>query len=267
MRSFSASDAALDGLRVIREHWRLVLGWAVFHLLAIIIMIVVSVVIAVGLAEGGAGDPRTVGAQAGGLISVLGALLTETLIAGAFYRAVMRGGPPGFFHLRIGPDELRLFVVGLVGLLIFLVLSAVTMAVGAAAGVLWGLAAAVAALGAASLLLARFYLAGPIVIAERRIGLGRSWRMTRGSTWPLVGVLWLALALVMLISLTLWLTVGVVAGLFLGLRGFSALFTGGEGGWVFPLLQVLLQLVTVPLTMVLWLAPTVAAYRGLKAGE
>jgi len=36
MTAFSASDAALEGFQVLRRHWRVVLGWCLFAVLAFV---------------------------------------------------------------------------------------------------------------------------------------------------------------------------------------------------------------------------------------
>ena len=48
MSAFSASDAALEGFQMLRTHWRVVVGWAVFNLLALVAMIVITVISAWG---------------------------------------------------------------------------------------------------------------------------------------------------------------------------------------------------------------------------
>ena len=55
-KPFSASDAAIDGVRLIRDQWRLLLGWALFNIVALLILVVVTVILSVILATVG-GQP------------------------------------------------------------------------------------------------------------------------------------------------------------------------------------------------------------------
>src|ERR1700754_122284 len=49
MIRFSASDAALEGFQMLRTHWRVVVGWGLFNLLALVAMVVVTVILGVGI--------------------------------------------------------------------------------------------------------------------------------------------------------------------------------------------------------------------------
>ena len=61
MTPFSASDAALEGFQVIRRHWRVIVGWAVFNLLAIMAVVVAFVIVGVGYAIIAGGDAAPFG--------------------------------------------------------------------------------------------------------------------------------------------------------------------------------------------------------------
>ena len=70
MSAFSASDAALEGFQMLRTHWRVVVGWAVFNLLALVAMIVITVILGCGNRGLAAGvDPGVPGRRAPSAVS------------------------------------------------------------------------------------------------------------------------------------------------------------------------------------------------------
>jgi hypothetical protein len=272
MSAFSASDAALEGFQVLRSHWRVAVGWAVFNVLALVAMIVVTVTIsvAVGLATGAA-QASGAAAAIGGLAGLLVTALIETVLIVGLYRLMLRPGDPGFLHLRLGRDEGRLFVVGLILACGVLVLGALAAGLGlllekvTPAG---RVIAAALALGVGGWLALRLGLAAPISFAEGKIDLRRSWRMSRGNTWPLLGMWFLNFCLVMLVWLSLWLAVFVVSGLLTGFHGFARA-EDGEALISHPgryILEAIVPILFMPAMLVLSQAPWVAVYREL-AGE
>jgi len=67
---FSASDAAVEGFRVIRSHWRLVVGWALFNVLGLIAATVLAAVLIgiAAVASTTSATAGTVGGAVGGLV-------------------------------------------------------------------------------------------------------------------------------------------------------------------------------------------------------
>ncbi|MDB5422692.1 MAG: hypothetical protein JWQ29_108 [Phenylobacterium sp.] len=271
MSVFSASDAALEGFQVLRQHWRVVVGWAVFNLVALVAMVAITVIfgVGVGVAEG-ADKASGAAAMIGGVIGGLVTALIETALIVAVYRLMLRPTDPGFLHLRFGRDEGRFFLV-------ILILACGAAAVGVLAYVFVGLlgflgvagqmAAALLVIALGGWLALRIGLAAPISFAERRIDFARSWRMTRGQAWPLLGMWVLNVCLVMLVWLTLWLTVFVLSGLLTGFHGFAPA-EGGEALQSHPgryLLEAIIPVLCMPALLVLSQAPWVAAYRALSA--
>lgn len=130
------------------------------------------------------------------------------LIDCAIFRALLRPAERSFASLRISGDELRVFVVGLV--LVLLAVLAVVAAVIVLAVPLIILGASHAFAGAQTWAIAigvvagivvfwvmiwasvRLSLAPVITFSERRIALFDSWRLTRGHFWRLVGAFLLA---------------------------------------------------------------------------
>src|SRR5688572_13661671 len=98
MTPFSASDAALEGFQLIRRRWRVVLGWAGFNLLALIMLIVVTAVLSFVAASMGAASAPAV--ALGGLAVGFGALFTQAVLAVGVFRLDLRPEEPSFLHLR-----------------------------------------------------------------------------------------------------------------------------------------------------------------------
>ncbi len=119
-------------------------------------------------------------------------LLVFLLVIAVMTAAVARGG-----RVRLGGDELRLFLLSLVA---FLSLAVILLAVGVGGGVtsaadLNGLSEDVVmfttlALGVilAVALASRLSLAGPLTVQDGRLRFMASWRLTRGRQWKILGV-------------------------------------------------------------------------------
>jgi hypothetical protein len=275
MTGFSASDAAIDGFRVIRQHWRLVVGWAVFNLLALLILVVVAT-IAIFIAAALAGSPQTaalVGGIIGTLLGGLGTFTVEAMMVAGLYRLLMRTEEPGFLKLRLGADEVRLVVVWLaLAAMIAGLVAAMALAAGAAGkagGMAFGLLAVLAVVCAAIYLLVRLSLTGPMTFERRRLSFIPAWRMTRGRFWPLAGMIVINLCLVAFMAVLGWLLMLGVTGLIFGFDGV-ALFPGEDAEAVGArpgpyLFQLAAQLVFAPVLWVISQAPSVFAYKALKA--
>jgi hypothetical protein len=276
MSRFSASDAALEGFRVIREHPRLIAGWAVFNLLALVAMVVLTVIVllTVGLAAGGGASAAAaqVSGAVGGVVGALGAFLIQAMVVAALYRVLLRPDEPGFLYLRLGPDELRILGVWLI--LIVAAVPIVGLAVlGVSAAAQAGFGAAVLvglALGVGVLLLAqRFVLATVISFAERRIRVIEAWRLTRGHTWSLLGMNLLAGCLAALVAIVAWILLFVTMWALSGFHEFGlATLSDPESLKSQPgryLFQLAAQLMFAPVISVITQAPLVAAYKALAA--
>ncbi len=149
-----------------------------------------------------------------------------SVVMPAIVRAVLNPEDSRFGYLRLGRDELNSFVVLLVMTLAWITLlfaGVMLMGLGAmggvATGLLTGLVVVLAMAVAAAWLAVKFSLAVPITVAEKRIGLAESFRMTKGHFWPLLGMGLLTLVL----SLGVSLLVNIVA------IPFGAMSGGGYG--------------------------------------
>lgn len=227
---FSGMDAAFEGFRITRQHPLAVLIWSV-------IFLVMSLLTSWAMAtlsgdalrefmqvamEGGTASVQQWAAVGPGYLAATAiSLVLNAFVATAVARASAGGRGAAIGFLGFGGRELvqivNLFLWGLIVALFYLLATIVTAVV---LGVIAFLAAMVSPILAAivpvfgvvmlvlALLLisARLALAGPITAYEGRIGIGRSWAMTRGLTWALVGSLFVAFVF----SLIVCVLVGVI---------------------------------------------------------
>lgn len=156
---------------------------------------------------------RSFRANIGALILLPFSLALWVLFEAASQRRYLRAEG---FSLKLGADEGRLAVVGLIwfALLIAgylaLVLGAVIpgvivgLAVGAAAGALLGGGIFVIGLVAALYLFARLSPAAPLTIRDRQIRFFESWNLTKGHGWSLAGSYFVLFAVFTLVSVVLY---------------------------------------------------------------
>lgn len=270
MTSFSASDAALSGAQVIRQHWRVVAGWALFNLVALVAMIVVTVVVAIGVAAASGGGASELSGVLGGLVALVGTLAVQTIIVAGLYRLMLRPDEPAFLHLRIGADELRLFGVWLLlMIMVFLVIGVAAVAANLAKDTPGAPLLAMAAGFLAMIWVGvRFSMAGPASFARRRFVFAESWRITRGHVWALIGMTLLATCLVALLSILAWVALVLVSGFTAGFGSVIEAMTDPEAITSHPglyLSQMAFELILSPFMIVLGAAPAMAAYQALGA--
>jgi hypothetical protein len=208
----------------------------------------------------------------GGPLVSVATLAIQLMIGMALYRMMFRPEQRGWLYLRFGPDELR-------GIGVTLVLAA---GVGALALLAVGVARAVQPISAAGpvivalaaivvgfWLVMRLGFVAPLCVAERRIDFRRSWRLSRGHTWSLVGMTLLAGCLGLLMSVLVW---GAFFLLTLSVVGFQELgnLAGPEGFRDHPglfLLQAIAPFLFGPFAIVVSCAPWAAAYQALTAAD
>ena len=269
INGFSPGDAALEGFQVIARHWRVVVGWAAFNLLAMVAMVTATVIVLVLLdAVGGASGRPQLAGQVGGAIAALGYGLTQIVIVTGLFRLMLRPMEPGFLHLRLGRTELRAFT-GFLAPAVALAPLAFALALGVGAVGAWSLPLAIllAAAGAAGLLAValRFALVPVIGFVEGGVPMAAAWRITRGQSWRLLGMALLVASLLAVIGAAIWLMLFVLGGL---LTGFDDLgLSGAESLAAHPgryALQIVAELVLAPVFVVIAQAPFVAVYQALK---
>ena len=242
MAEFSATDAALNGFRVVWERPISVIFWAVLQFAFSLGLSAFTAVSAgpaftkfAGLNLQSTNDPTLVldlfRQVAPTYVVLLAAVLVlYSVIWAAMNRAVLRPTDKGFGYLRLSTDELR--QLGLFALLfalaavvyigVVLVGMVLVMIVAVAAGGGAGVGAAALVVAIIPLLLCvfvylgvRFSLASPLTFASHRIDLFGSWRLTRGRFWPLLGTYFIAFVLyvvVLLLTFAIAITAMALAG-------------------------------------------------------
>jgi hypothetical protein len=273
MTRLSPSDAALEGFQALRRHWRAVAGWAGFQVVAIVALLIVMFVLLIGVVPFAASRDvaNSLGAVVGGLVLGVGGGVVQLVILTGLYRVMLTPEAPGFMHLRIGADELRVFGGALATVLVGVALAALAAALGWAAGHVSGLAGFLVTAGlmlATYAAVLRLGLTPVIAFAEKRISLRESWRRTRGQTWNLIGMAVLLLCLLGVAVVVVWLAVFLIGGLLTGFQDLNLTdretLSAHPGRFVF---QALVELVLAPVFLVIGQAPWVAAYKALTPAE
>ena len=298
--AFSASDAAFEGFRLVRRKPVALIAWALLYAV-LSLASVFAMSNAIGLmvewgeraealesAEPTQAEVMAVFQGLGEVMLSLAWLLPVSLIVGAMLmaavaRAVLNPRAGGFGYLRLGMDEVRVFVVSLVlCILLFCAWLALALLVGLLAGVAGATGASwlwlvvvlggLAGLAAIVWLAVRLSLAVPITVAENRFAIFDSFALTKGRFWPLLGMAVIAFVMVMVISL-LAMIITLPLNLMSGLETWSF----GSGGsdpeiiaaaldltnpWV--IVNALVEAVIYALTVGVMYAPFAVAYRDIK---
>lgn len=292
---FSATDAAFEGFRVVRQRPMALIYWALFYMLlmvAVLTLVGGSLIRLMGMAEeleaSGATSPEAFMPVLASYAAILAVVLPLSLVASAVIyaavsRAVLRPAENAFGYLRLGMDEVRVLVVSIVLALLFMVLTVVLSGViGAVIGftvaaetpALW-LAVVLLVLAAVGLcvwLAVRLSLAIPITMAERRIAIFDSFAVTKRRFWPLLGMAVLAGVLGMVVGL-LGSLVGMPIQLATGgLEGLSGLEGESlpvilQAAWPAIVAWILINAIMSALQVAVIYAPFSAAYRDIKGGD
>ena len=290
--SFSATDAAFEGFRLVRRHPLAIVFWALAYLLFFVIFFAlfgsaIAGIMATAQSLEAGGEPSMADLQGLGqsYIGLMGLGLPLCLVLGgvlnaAVARAVLRPSESAFGYMRLGGDELRVIVVSLVlGILGGVVAAVCFGLVGVAAGfvgasgqnalwlvvVLLGLAACVFLIW----LSLRFSLAIPITVGERRMAFFDSFSLTKGRSLPLLGMAIIAIIMTILVSL---LSTIIALPLTMATGGLDSL-AAFEGKATLDILRaaaptiatwVILNAIFSALQLAVMYAPFSAAYRDIK---
>ncbi|HEY0599599.1 hypothetical protein [Brevundimonas sp.] len=299
--TFSASDAAFEGFRLVRRKPMALVAWTLLYaVLSLASLFAMSSAIEPLMAwaermealDSGTATPSAEEVLAafqglGEVMLSLAWLIPVSLIVGAMLmaavaRAVLNPRAGGFGYLRLGMDELRVFVVTLV---LAILMFCAWVAVGALVGVLAGIAGAtganwlwlvvilggLAGVGAVIWLAIRLSLAVPITVAENRFAFFDSFGVTKGRFWPLFGMAVITIVMVLVVQFLL----GIVT-MPLALMTGQQMWTFGAGQdpealrtaldvtnpWVIA--SALAEAVVYALTVGVMYAPFAAAYRDIK---
>lgn len=288
MTSFSVTDAAFAGFRVVREHYRALIFWIP---LAFVIALIISAIF-IG-AGGRIIDTQALQADPSQALAVLNqmapaflatgaaAFIANAVIYAAMNRVILSPQDSAFGFLRLGGDELRqlglilLLTVLFAGLYVGLVIVAALLAVVATlGGKTLGLIVAAMVVATAICLMVglavRLSLAAAVTFETKRIGLRGSWTLTAGKFWPILGAYLLAGALTCVVLILAWLVEVAIGAVVTGgdMKAFisdtpetlSALFTAPS------LLRLALGSVVSALIWPLVLTPPAAIYRRLMPG-
>lgn len=229
--SFSATDAAFEGFRLVRRNPMALAAWTVVYLIFTLANVAAMGQMGPALADlqaataGMESSPPQSMADIAPALEAYGRLFTSTAwmfpvslaVTAVLTAAVARGvleprTRATFGYLKLGMDELRVLVVTLV-LAILLGIAAfvayfVAVFIGVAAGALmeqggWlvGMLTVLAATALVIWLAVRLSLAVPITVAERKFAFFESFAVTKGRFWPLLGMAILAGVMTLLVGL------------------------------------------------------------------
>ena len=291
--TFSATDAAFEGFRVVRRKPLVLLWWAAFYLISFALIFLLAAGPIAGLMAAAA-DLEDMGPGATPedlqpfmmaylaifpIVIPLGILMGAILNA-AVARSVLQPGASAFGYLRLGMDEVRVAVVsvvlsivmGLAAMVLFGVAGAIAGFLGAAevpGGPLIMVVIFLAAVAAMIWLAVRLSLAIPITVAEKKFAFFDSFKVTGGHVWGLIGMAVIAFVMTLVVSILTSIvffpiTMGFGAAVdWQSLEGMNAM---GILQAIGPMVAVaiILQAVSSALLAAVMYAPFAAAYRDLK---
>ncbi|THD77729.1 MAG: hypothetical protein E7812_13300 [Phenylobacterium sp.] len=272
--TFSPSEAALEGFRLTRERPGTVLTWCGVYFTGILVIALLMMISLgpqfIALAKKGQFTPEDVDAVGGMLahsglafmlVLVLAVALMSVLTSG-IYRLVLRPKEPGFGHLRLGRDEIRLtavnlflFGIGMACLFLGFVAVAAGEQVSPALGVVAGAVVAVVAVWVG----VRLSLATPMTFATHRFSIREAWALTHGRFWPLLGMIALAACFYVMV----WLLISIIGLAIVTVAG------GEQGGQFTPMAAIaalatlVMQLILSVLQLVMIYSPFAVAYQQL----
>jgi hypothetical protein len=294
---FSATDAAFEGFKVVRRHPMTIVFWALLYIVVTAIGFAVAGPLVISVfsriealqtattagAEPSLADMQSLMGSYGLLLGLIGpmSIVMGAVLNAGIARSVVRPSEKAFGYLRLGIDEIRVLVVGLVlKLVIFAAFMAgvvVTTALGVLAytsgvAVLW---IAVVLLGVATVgvvvwLMLRFSLAVPIIIAEHRWALFDSFAMTKGRSLTFLGMAIIAGVMGILVAMLgnivampLQLLTGGAGNPLVGLDGKS-LSEILQTAWPVITAWIVINSILSALQLAVLYAPFSAAYRDIK---
>ena len=221
--TFSATEAAFEGFRVVRRHPLAIVFWSLAYLIFFAAFFglfggsLATLMATTESLEGAQPSSQELEALGQTYMGFFALALPLGLVVGAVLnaavaRAVLFPAEKGFGYMRLGGDELRVLAVSVILGIVFFAVSIVLFGV---VGVLAGLAAQANAgvgilvgvlvgLGACVVLFwlaIRLSLAIPLTVAEKRIAPFASFAMTKGHALPLLGMAVIAFIMSILVTL------------------------------------------------------------------
>jgi hypothetical protein len=290
--SFSATDAAFEGFRVVRRHPITALSWGLVYLVMFLVVFglgagqLASIMAAAEAVEQSANPTPeelvALGQTYMGLLvwmAPLG-LATGAVLSAAVARSVLRPAESAWGYLRLSMDEVRVLavtlaialIVGLASSLVFTVVG-VVFGLGSSSGqALVILLSLVLGLGAVALVVwlsVKFCLSVPMTIDRRKIVLFESFNATKGRFWSLLGMAIIALIMSFVVSI---LGTIISAGTDLATGGIARL-SALDGlstieilaqAWPAILVWSVVNAVLSALQLAVLYAPFSAAWQGLR---
>lgn len=228
---------------------------------------------------------------ASGLLNIVQLLLMVVVYA-AIMRAVLRPQETSWFSLRLGMDELRIAVVGLALIVGLYAAMIVMVLIGGAIGfAVWGAGSPmnwlvitgliVAFVVAIFVAMARVSLIMPASVMYRTFAFAEGWRLGRGQTGPLFGMMILLFLLLVVIEIVVFgvgLAIAVAAGLSggidwaalradrMGTNPFEGLDAMLAANWPWFAVGAVVVAMVYGLLMTLHIAPYASACRQLGEG-
>ncbi len=298
--SFSATDAAFEGFRLVRRNPVALVAWTLVYLVY---------TLATLFAAGGmmrsmavwmeqmkaleAGPPPTspeafvpimesyVAAMSHMAWAIPLSLVISAVLMAAIARAVLTPGAGGFGYMRLGMDEVRVFVVTFVIAILFSLAAVIALVAAIVIGAVairlmegWGALVMVltvlAAIAFVIWLGVRWSLAVPITVDQKRFAIFDSFAATKGRFWPLLGMAFIAGVMVILVSLL----AGIVS-MPIGMMGGMSMFGNMTGdptemlrnfnpGNPWMIASSVVNAIIYALTVAIAYAPFSVAYRDIK---
>jgi len=298
---FSATEAAFEGFRLVRRNPLTLVFWTGAYLVLGVASMLAMILNRDQIVEGmrtlerlSASGPSSMedfatmmdayGQMSSYSLVVLPlSILVSAMLSAAVARGVLTPEDKRFGYMRLGMDEVRVFVVTLVlGILSALIAGSAfggVMMIGtiaAVTGQAWLILVALAA-GLATVVLmiwlaVRWSLAAPITVAEKKFAFFDSFRLTKGRFWTLLGMAIVAGVLGLIIwalSMIVVLPLGMMSGMStMGMAGTDSAAVLERLTLANPLifLNALANAIVYALMVAIVYAPFSAAYRDLTGG-
>lgn len=250
MAEISVSAAVNEGFSLIRRRPMTVASWglvyalgfgAIFALMAPVYIGVFAPIVQAARAGAAAPDPTLMQAQILRMQGVsylvnFGVLLMSSVLYCAVFRAVLHPERSRFAYLRVGPPELYLFFLILVGSVVLGVGMVIAMipigiVIGVlaamhivAAAVIVGVIAFIGLIVAMVYLVLRLAFVGPMMVDDGQFHLGDAWTLTKGRVGGLFLITLVVFAVLIAAEIVLALLMAAV-----GIGGLSAIAGGFSG--------------------------------------
>ncbi len=291
--AFSATECAFEGFRVARRTPMTILIWAAAYILftALTFALVGGSFIALmaaatdlqGVTNPSPADLEPMFAAYTGMAWILPlSLVFSAVLYTAALRVVLHPAEKGFGYMRLGMDEVRVFVVtlvlsvlaGIAGVVVFGIAGVLAGLGAAAAGDAGGLIAFVLILAAVVVfiwLAVRFSLALPITVAEKKFAIFDSWGVTKGRVWGLIGMTLIVIVMAIVVSILASIII-LPLMFFTGNISELAAMEGADIGQIMSAMgpaiaiYVISNSIISALSLAIFMAPYAAAYRDIRGG-